>query len=155
MTRTSYRIVQQRHAENAMDGEGARLYGGRWNSRGTRMVYTASSVSLAILEMLVHLDEIQLLHSAYVVIAVEFEDTLVEAVKKLPPNALGPQLIVDTQLLGDRWLATGKMPVLSVPSAVTPSELNYLINPMHRDFGQLRAHRPSPLYLDERLLRGR
>ena len=56
MSITAWRIVRARFADSAFDGEGARRYGGRWNSRGTRMVYTAGSQALAALEMLVHLD---------------------------------------------------------------------------------------------------
>ena len=52
----AWRLVKARHAAGAFDGEGARLHGGRWNSRGARVVYVSSSRSLAALELLVHLE---------------------------------------------------------------------------------------------------
>ncbi|MEX2607338.1 MAG: RES family NAD+ phosphorylase, partial [Kiritimatiellia bacterium] len=53
---TCYRLTKKKRVHTAFDGEGARLYGGRWNSKGTRMVYTSAAPSLAILETLVHVD---------------------------------------------------------------------------------------------------
>ena len=74
---TCWRIVKNRHASTAFDGEGARLYGGRWNSPGTRMVYTSSTISLAVLEVLVNLQEASLL-SSYSLISSSVDDALVE-----------------------------------------------------------------------------
>src|SRR5918997_70680 len=78
---TSWRIVKSRHAGSAFDGEGARLYGGRWNSPGTRMVYTSGSVSLAVLEVLVPLQEASLI-SSYSLISARFDDALVERLER-------------------------------------------------------------------------
>jgi RES domain-containing protein len=80
----AWRIVQTQHAERALSGEGARLYGGRWNHKGTPLVYTASSLALAALELLVHLETSQILE-AYVGISVEFAE---EQCHKLAPSRL-------------------------------------------------------------------
>ena len=76
---TAWRITKRKHARNAFSGEGAREFGGRWNNPGTAVVYTAQHQSLAALEMLVHLDSSELLQS-YVLIGVEFDESLVERV---------------------------------------------------------------------------
>ena len=61
MTLSAWRITKQKHAKSAFSGEGARIYGGRWNSPGTPIIYTAQSQALAVLEVLVHLDSPELL----------------------------------------------------------------------------------------------
>ena len=76
--RGAWRIVKEKHAGTAFDGEGARLYGGRWNSRGTRVVYTSEALSLAALENLVHLTPT--VAFKYVAIRIEFDDALVEKI---------------------------------------------------------------------------
>jgi len=149
----AWRIVRKRFAAEAFSGEGARLYGGRWNRPGTAMVYTAGSRALALLEILVHLRRSSLF-ADYVLIPVQFEAALVTPVEELglpmewdqePPTAA-------TQVLGDEWLASGERPVLSVPSVVVPQERNYLLNPAHRLFGQVQLGQPVPCQIDRRLL---
>ena len=76
MKRRAWRIVKAKHAATAFDGEGARLFGGRWNSPGTRMIYTSATLSLAALESLVHLSPPVLFK--YVAIPVEFDESLIE-----------------------------------------------------------------------------
>jgi len=139
MKRTAYRIVQARYAATAFDGEGARLNGGRWNSVGTSMIYTSSSLSLATLEMLVHTEDISVIYGRYVVIPVAFDASLVQQIEAeaLPAGWNAPQLIAETQLLGDKWIAGKSSAVLEVPSAVTENEANYLLNPAHSDFARI------------------
>ena len=135
----AYRIVQTRFASNAFDGEGARLYGGRWNSVGVRMVYVASSLSLATLELLVHTDEIATIFGRYTVIPVEFDSSLVTA---LPPTSYprgwnNPVPIAATQAIGDAWIKKQETAVFKVPSAVVETECNYLLNSVHPDFAKI------------------
>jgi RES domain-containing protein len=148
---TGWRIVKSRYAAAAFDGEGARLYGGRWNSPGTRMVYTSSTISLAVLEALVHLQEASLL-SSYLLISVSFDDALVERLERSrlpdvwrtypPPSEL--------QRLGDEWVRSRRSAVLEVPSVIVERESNYLLNPAHPDFS-LVIGEPEPFTFDERL----
>jgi RES domain-containing protein len=148
------RIVKARHAATAFDGEGARLAGGRWNSAGAPVVYTAGSAALAALEMLVHLGRGATL-PAYVLIECAFDESLVVALDR---SRLGdrwraypapPRL----QQLGDAWLKSGVSAVLEVPSAVIPLASNYLINPRHGDFASIQRSTPEPFEYDLRLLR--
>jgi RES domain-containing protein len=150
--RLGFRITKASHAGSAFDGEGARRNGGRWNGLGTAVVYTAQSQSLAALELLVHLQASHLLAS-YVSIAAEFADSLVEIVEPArvsrrwrehpPPSAL--------QRFGDRWAVEQRSAVLQVPSAIVPSESNYLLNPRHPDFGEIALGTPKPFDFDRRL----
>lgn len=134
----AWRIVKASRAASAFDGEGARLYGGRWNSPGTAAVYTAQSQSLAALELLVHLQSSQLL-MAYSSIPVDIEEGLIETVDPvdLPPNwrEYPPPPVL--QHYGDRWAAERRSAVLQVPSVVIPGEMNTILNPRHADFGRL------------------
>jgi RES domain-containing protein len=156
MRRTAYRIVQTRYAATAFDGEGARLNGGRWNSVGTSVIYTASSLSLATLEMLVHTENISIIYGRYAVIPVTFDVSLIRRLdgEKLPALWNAPQPIADTQLLGDDWINSKSSAVLEVPSAVTENEINYLINPAHPDFPQISLCAAVKFKPDARLRSG-
>src|SRR5690242_15992072 len=113
----AWRIVKTRHSGDAFSGEGARLYGGRWNSSGIGMVYTAASKSLATLELLVHLHNTSLLPS-FSICPVDFEDSLVELIDPatLPREWQQSPPPISLQTFGDDWIARGSSVVLKVPS---------------------------------------
>ncbi len=147
----AWRIVKSKHAGSALDGEGARLYGGRWNSRGVRVVYASGSKSLAALETLVHLQSP--VTTAYVAIPLEFDEALVEIFppRKLPGgwNAEPPSPV--SQEIGDAWVGQGRSAMLALPSVLT-GETNFLLNPAHHDFAKIRIGSPEPFSFDPRLL---
>ena len=153
---TVWRITTRRFANPAalaFSGEGARLYGGRWNRVGLPMVYTAQSRSLALLEMLVQ-DEP--LRAHYVLIPAVIGKAVSRksvSVSGLPANWRNAQLRDALQAMGQQWLASGESCVLAVPSAVVPSELNFLVNPLHPDFSKIKIGKPEPLETDSRLKR--
>lgn len=150
-----YRICKTKYAATAFDGEGAFRFGGRWNSRGTRIVYTAESLSLAVLEMLVHFQDETIL-SAYSFIEVKIDESLVEAVEiiaKLPKNWQVSPPPFKIQQIGDDWAKQNLSVGLRVPSAVIPTESNYLLNPNHRDFSRIVYGKPQEFVFDERLLK--
>src|SRR4051794_7793115 len=105
---TAWRITKRKHARNAFSGEGAREFGGRWNSQGVAIVYTAQSQSLAVLEMLVHLDSSDLLQK-YVLIAVELEPSLVSRISPaaLPKHWRSDSALDDLRAIGDEWVRSG------------------------------------------------
>lgn len=150
---TAWRLVKTRYASAAFDGEGARLYGGRWNSPGTVVAYAAATVSLAVLEVLVHLEAAAVL-SSYSLVSIEFDDALVETLSMavLPPHWWTSPPPQDVQAIGDRWIREGRSAVLRVPSAVIPSESIYLFNVTHPDFASVQKGVPAPYALDRRLL---
>jgi len=145
-------VVKRRHASTAFDGRAAQRFGGRWNSSGRRAVYGSATKSLAVLEVLVHLDVGRPL-PRLVAFTFEVDDALVDRipVARLPRHwRTAPGLEV-TQRIGDEWLASGRSLALAVPSAIVPEEWNYLLNPAHPRFGSLRFGRPVPFLLDPRL----
>jgi RES domain-containing protein len=149
---TAWRIVKAKYASSAFDGEGARRFAGRWNSRGAPMVYTAGSQALAVLELLVHLEDSDLLKH-YRLIPVTFDESMVQVLdnKILPPNWKRRPTPTATRALGDAWIAADKSVVLQVPSVVVPGENNYLLNPRHPDFAKLSIGKPQPYRFDPRL----
>ncbi len=155
---TAWRITQARYVEaratgGAMSGEGARRYGGRWNNRGTAVAYTAGTRSLALLEILVHTESTHLL-GRYVLIPVTFDAHLVETLEAdtLPDDWRSHPAPASTQTLGDAWAREQRTAVLRVPSVILPAEPNYLINPLHGDFGALAIGEPERLDVDQRLM---
>lgn len=138
----------------AFDGEGARRYGGRWSSPGTRVVYCSESVSLAALEVLVHLQAAVPL-GAYTVIPVRFPERVVTDVPRrdLPKNWASSPAPLRLQRIGDEWAARNRSVALRVPSAIVSAESNYLLNPAHPDFGTVEIGTPQAFVLDPRLLR--
>jgi RES domain-containing protein len=148
----AWRIVKARHAAAAFDGEGAWLYGGRWNSRGTRVVYASATLSLAALESLVHLNPPMAFK--YVAIPVEFDEAWVEVVTPavLPPDWTEEPPPPSTQAMGDQWVKEARSAVLELPSVLIQEESNFLLNPAHPDFKRVRFGKPTPFSFDPRLL---
>ncbi len=148
----AWRIVKECHASTAFDGEGAWRFGGRWNSPGTRVVYCSANLSLAALENLVHLNPPMAFK--YVAMELEFDDRLIETVdaKSLPADWTEEPPPPSSMELGDRWVKEGRSAVLQLPSAIIPSEFNYLLNPSHRDFQKITIHKPVAFSFDPRLL---
>jgi RES domain-containing protein len=150
----AWRIVKAGHAAEAFSGEGARLYGGRWTSRGRRAVYVSGSAALAVLEVLVHLESPALL-PAYVLIPLAIPDDAIRQldVAELPSGWRDYPAPTRLQELGDAWLDAGVTPVLQVPSAIVPAEFNLVLNPAHPGFARIRIGKPRPYAFDPRLLR--
>ena len=150
--RTVWRVVTQRYADTAFSGEGARLYGGRWNPKGLSMVYTAQTQSLALLEMLV---QDAPLHARYVMIPARVPEQSIEHIDQttLPADWRELSGRSDLQYIGAAWIHAGTSAVLAVPSAVVPAEFNYLINPAHPDYALLEIGTRSEWLTDQRLMR--
>ena len=152
-TLTVWRITTRRFVDTAFSGEGARLFGGRWNRPGQSLVYTAESRSLALLEMLVQDDP---LRAHYVLIPAHVPDTVSREqmdINALPAGWRNQEERTQLQALGASWLRESRSCVLAVPSAVVPAELNFLINPLHPDFAGITFGEPEPLETDLRLIR--
>ena len=138
----AWRIDRKIYRARAFTGEGARLYGGRWNSEGISVVYTAEHRSLAMLEVLVHLRK----PKGYELYSVKFDESFVQelATDSLPLNWDAEPSTSDTQGIGDNWVMSASSAVLSVPSAIVPEERNYILNPRHADFMHIQIDGPYP-----------
>jgi len=147
-----WRLTSARRARAAFSGEGARLYGGRWNPKGVPVVYTAQSQALAVLEMMVQ-DEA--LAARYVMIQAQIPDGV--AIEQIDAHSLPAEWRLMRHLetlreIGAGWARSRRSAVLAVPSAVIPVETNYLLNPLHPEFKRVRIGKPVAFRLDPRLL---
>ncbi|MEP1095788.1 MAG: RES family NAD+ phosphorylase [Cyclobacteriaceae bacterium] len=145
-----HRITSKVHSQD-LSGTGAMLYGGRWNGKGVRMLYTSASLSLAALETVVNLSGNRLGQRLFCV-ELDFPDELpISEIATLPKNWNVYPHTSDTVLLGNNFIKRGEL-CLKVPSAIIPSEYNYLLNPAHDDFSKVRFLDARPLILDKRLV---
>ncbi len=150
---SAWRVVKKSREGEAFSGEGARLYGGRWNHRGTAVVYVSDSLPLAALELFVHIG------SAYkgmsfatfrvevpsrVTIDSRAETELPKNWRREPP----PDACKD---IGTEWVKRSHAGVLRVPSAVVPAQHNYLLNVRHRDFKKLKIAQQTDFAFDPRM----
>lgn len=133
-----------------LSGTGAMKYGGRWNPKGKRMLYTSGSLSLAMLEVLANSGVNQLTTGFYCT-ELEYPDDLdVETRKKWPEGWNTYPHSQVSMKMGAEFLEKGSC-VLRVPSAIVDSEFNFLFNPLHDHFHQLRLKEVKPIIFDQRL----
>ena len=147
----AWRLVSSTYADSAFDGEGAARYTGRWNPRGTRMVYTADSLALATLELSVLLVGARV---EYTAIEVEIDDDLIDevALRQLAKGWRDDESI--TQRIGERWARSFASMGLLVPSSLVDprsGERNLLFNPAHPQHESLIEVQRFDVVLDERL----
>jgi RES domain-containing protein len=149
-----WRICREIHAASAFSGEGARLYGGRWNSQGVRAVYTSPSLALAAIETFVHLEP-NLRPDDLVSIETELPDNVrTERIDlKSLPRKWYELRDESLRTFGDRWIRAGRTVALHVPSAAIRGEWNVLLNPEHSDFRKLKIQKPNPFEFDLRMYR--
>ncbi|NBF39497.1 MAG: RES domain-containing protein [Spirochaetes bacterium] len=152
-TQTVWRLTRRTYADDAFSGEGARQYGGRFNSSGTPAVYAAESLALALVETLVGLIDYEDLYE-YVFFRVELNASDVDALPPAdlpdgwdarPPGAASRQL-------GDAWLSEKRSMALRVPSVVVPYSFNYVLNPEHPAFREIELAASETLPVDPRLV---
>lgn len=148
-----WRITRKNYASDAFSGEGARLYGGRFNSAGYPAVYTFGSLSLALLESLVQTNNREFFSSCVYFYA-DIPESIIQEYKteKLPDGWDAKPCEPVSQQFGDEWLSAGKYAVLKVPSAVLPVEWNYVLNPNHPDFSKVDISDENSSPFDDRLV---
>ena len=150
---TAWRLTDEEFADDAFGGEGARRSGGRWNSPGHWVVYTAATASLAVLEFMANVEDREQL--AFVVLAsCTFDESLITHVNidELPANWSDPEPPPELKMIGDEWIHSERSAVLSVPSVIIEHERNYLLNPAHDDFRKIKLSPPKPFRFDFRLV---
>ena len=148
-----YRITQEKYASD-LSGNGARLFGGRWNSEGLFAMYTSSSRSLALLETLAHTpakilqEKIYLLVSFYLPDGISPEEIDSD---KLTTGWDAPDTRPLTKKMGDKFLRNKTGLLLAVPSVLMPEENNYLLNPLHTDIKKLKLMNKRRIHFDTRV----
>jgi RES domain-containing protein len=148
-----FRVSRREHAGDPLGGRGGLYAAGRWHPKGRRIVYASATLSLSVLEVLVHVDK-DLVPPDLVFLELDVPDEL--DVEHLDRKALpedwreypGPTAL---QILGVEWLDGGRSAILEVPSALIPRESNYLINPAHTDTPRIRVVAIEDFVLDARL----
>lgn len=147
-----FRLSKSKFAQD-LSGKGAEKSGGRWNSKGTAILYTSASRALCTTEIAVH-TPLGNLPLDYKIISIEIPDTIhirEIAVKELPGDWKSIPHANSTQKIGDRFVSEGIFPVIKVPSVVVQDEFNFLINPAHADSRSIRIIAIEPFNFDERL----
>ena len=147
-----WRICKERYAADAFSGEGARRFGGRWNSRGVPTVYASSSLALAAIEYFVHLEPNQA-PTDLVAIAAELpegEPTLRWEGSSLPAKWWGEEL-APMRALGDAWIRDKASLAVLAPSVPIRGEWNVLVNPLHSRAGEIAIQAPQPFSFDARM----
>lgn len=149
-----YRIARKDVVKD-LTGTGAKLYGGRWNHRGTAVVYTSETRALATVEFLVHVS-LSNAPRGLMIVTIEIPDSIVpedapgaslpKSWRDYPP----PRQVAD---LGTEWAKSGESLLLKVPSAVVEQEYNILINPLHSDMRRVKLQRVEKFEFDKRLMR--
>ena len=149
----AWRITTTPDPDRAFSCDGARTRGGRWNSKGTRLVYAADYPAAAVLEQLVQTSSVASL-PIYNLFRVTLQETMVSVFDSntLPGTWRDPERDPAVQAIGDTWVAKRTSLALRVPSAVAPHHVNYLLNPAHPDFATLTIAAPERFALDPRLL---
>lgn len=135
----------------ASSGEGAAIFGGRWNRAGTPVIYASQTASLAALEVLVHYSA---LPKDFILTEILVPENLAVVrweAKSLPPGWDANVVISETQNLGETWIQSGKSALLSVPSCVIPREQNFILNPAHPAFRRIKFLPSVPFAFDPRL----
>jgi len=155
----AYRISKESDSAKAFSGQGAKDWGGRWNSKGVAVVYTAAHRSLSILEVLVHIKGgvgmgRAAISAPFYVYAVAFDESLLEGlpIASLPTGWNSEPPAAASQSLGDAWVLAAISAVLAVPSVIVPEERNYILNPNHPRFSEIEIGPPIVCSVDPRLL---
>ncbi len=138
--------------QEMLSGAGAFLFGGRWNTKGHRVVYLGGNLATASMELLVHLDSVSVLNT-YLKMEVSFKEKHILQIdpKDLPDDWEAPSMEPTTQLIGDDWIEKQESLVLQVPSVVIEGEINYLINPSHPDFMEVETSNITLFQYDSRV----
>ena len=142
-----YRCTLLKHLAGALSGEGAARYGGRWNSKGMPVIYTAESRIMAVLELVIR-QPIDKICADFRIVPLEIPETFVQP--RLPANWKDDESI--SRRIGDAFLQdTGNL-VIKVPSALLSNSFNYLINPLSPKLAHIKILKEEPILMDKRLL---
>jgi RES domain-containing protein len=148
-----YRITQEQFAED-LSGNGSRLFGGRWNSEGYFALYASSTRSMALLEILAHTPAKMLDVKNYQLITLSVPDS--SGIEKILLSTLpkfwdAPDTRSFTKKMGDKFLNERSKLLLQVPCVLMPEEVNYVINPLHKDMNKVKITHSRRIYFDKRV----
>lgn len=145
-----YRLDSRSKAAQSFSGEGGLHGPARWHSRGTRLVYTSSSVALACLETLVHMEGVRHSKERWLFV-IEVPDRFIEELHTLPKKWDAEPADAASRTAGDKWVMEARSVALLVPSVIVAVEKNGLINPRHPQFRIEWVAKPVRFRYDPRL----
>lgn len=149
-----FRLTKKQYSKT-LDGKGAALFGNRWNSKGTEMIYTSESRALAMAEVIAHIS-LATLPEDFVMLQIEIPDEI--SIKLVNKNLLAKNWnhfphITNTQKIGDKFILENEYCILKVPSAIVKGDYNILINPFHKDFQKVKIKKVTDFPFDVRLFK--
>ena len=149
-----YRLSTEKF-KNDLSGKGAEKSGGRWNSKGKAVIYTSESRALCTTEIAVH-SPLGIIPTNYWIITIKFPDSI--DISQVDPASLPTDWKTfphphSTQVIGDEFIDKRKFLVMKVPSAVVPGDFNFLINPAHSLFPEVKITATEPFKFDVRLFK--
>ncbi len=142
-----FRCALLKHVTTTLTGDGAARYGGRWNSKGVPVIYTAESRIMAVLELLIR-QPIDKICADFRIVPIEFTETFTQP--RLPPDWKENERT--SRRVGDDALQNRNNLVIRVPSALLANSFNFLINPLSTKISQVKLHKEEPILMDERLM---
>ncbi len=145
-----YRLTTGRYADD-LSGEGAKIYGGRWNPAGIAAVYLSEFISLTILEILVRANK-STSPDSYTLLSIEIPGNVFTSIELKSLKEKWQEHVEYTQWIGEEFLKANQAVCLKVPSAIVLQEHNFLLNPLHKDFKKVKIIGSELLNLDKRLL---
>ncbi len=139
---------------NDISGNGAKMYGGRWNNKGVPVLYTSSTRALAALEILVHISTNNVQPIDFSILSIFLPENSID---EIPFTALKTEidkngLNSNFKFIGDNWIKSNSSLLLKVPSIVIPEEYNYLVNPLHKNFNKVKIVENKLFRFDNRLV---
>lgn len=147
-----YRLIQAPYHQEPLSGQGAALYGGRWNPKGLPLLYTTGSPALSLLEVLVHINPKRI--PQYYLVTIEVPESIRSyRTEELPAGwrVTGSAQPLPSQTFLLAWLREPDNLIVQAPSAIVPIMTNYLINPRHPLFSSCRVIHSELFEIDERL----
>ncbi|MBT2949668.1 RES family NAD+ phosphorylase [Vibrio anguillarum] len=153
-----YRLTQKKFSDTPFSPAGAKLYGGRWNSKGTEALYFAGSESLCSLEVFVHVNNDPNIIFQYDLYRIDIPENLIVQLDKvdLPKAWRDIPASEETQEIGDEFLnsSDSQFAALQVPSIISPRDYNYVVNPNHAAMQDIfKKHEKLDFQFDPRIFK--
>lgn len=147
---TVFRITKSKRAGD-ISGTGASLYPGRWNKKGTPVLYTGETKEIALLEILVHIPPMMTPELSILTIVIPDNSITELTTTQLPPNWYQYPAPTILSEIGQRWVDENKTVALKVPSSIIHSASNFILNCRHKNYKKVKIIEQKEFYFDSRL----
>ena len=145
-----YRITGKKYADD-LTGTGAAMFGGRWNKKGTPVLYTGESKDIALLETIVHIPPLLIPDLDIITLEIPDDSVLVIPVEELPNNWKSYPAPIVLSEIGENWIMEGKTIAMKVPSCIIHTSHNIILNCRHPEFAKVKLIDKQNFEFDSRL----